>query len=85
MKYQHITQDEIKAIREAKKVMKKIAKRFSNLEKKEQKALSDTNVDWKPLAEKTYRFCDEMDSIFDFDYDNHKISISVDVVEVENT
>jgi hypothetical protein len=77
MKYQHITEDEIKTIREAKKVMKKIAKRFSRLEEKEQKALLDENVDWKPLGMQIWRFCDELESIFDFD--GFKISIKVDV------
>lgn len=77
MKYQHITEDEIKTIREAKKVMKKIAKRFSRLEEKEQKALLDENVDWKPLGMQTWRFCDELESSFDFD--GSKISIKVDV------
>lgn len=77
MKYQHITEDEVKTIREAKKVMKKIAKRFSRLEEKEQKALLDENVDWKPIGEQFYRFCDEIDSIFD--YDGSKISIKADV------
>jgi hypothetical protein len=77
MKYQHITEDEIKTIREAKKVMKKIAKRFSRLEEKEQKALLDENVDWKPLGLQAWRFCDELESIFDFD--GSKISIKVDV------
>lgn len=79
MKYQHITEDEIKTIREAKKVMKKIAKRFSKLEAREQKAMLDENADWKPIAEQVYRFCDEIDSIFDFDYNKSKISIEVDV------
>lgn len=79
MKYQYITEDEIKTIREAKKVMKKISKRFSNLEEKEKKALFNEKVNWKPIAEQTYRFCDEIDSIFDFDYEGHKISINVDV------
>jgi hypothetical protein len=77
MKYQYITEDEIKTIREAKKVMKKIAKRFSRLEEKEQKALLDENVDWKPLGLQAWRFCDELESIFDFD--GSKISIKVDV------
>lgn len=77
MKYQHITEDELKTIREAKKVMKKIAKRFSRFEAKEQKALFDENVNWKPIGEQFYRFCDEIDSIFD--YDGSKISIKVDV------
>jgi DNA-directed RNA polymerase subunit F len=76
MKYQHITEDEIKTIREAKKVMKKIAKRFSRLEAKEKKALLDENADWKPIAEQFYRFCDEIVSIFD--NDGYKISINVD-------
>ena len=79
MKYQHITEDEIKIIREAKKVMKKIAKRFSRLEAKEKKALLDENADWKPIAEQIYRFCDEIDSILDFDYVESKISINIDV------
>lgn len=79
MKYQHITEDEIKIIREAKKVMKRISKRFSKLEAKEQKAMFDQNIDWKPIAEQTYRFCDEIDSIFDFDYNESKFSITVDV------
>lgn len=77
MKYQHITEDEIKTIREAKKVMKKIAKRFSKFEEKEQKALLDENVDWKSIGEQFYRFHDEIDSIFDFD--GSKISIKADV------
>lgn len=77
MKYQHITEDEIKTIREAKKVMKNIAKRFSKLEEKEQKALLDENVDWKPLGLQAWRFCDELESIFDFD--GSKISVKVDV------
>ena len=77
MKYQYLTEDEIKTIREAKKVMKKIAKRFSKFEEKEQKALFDENVDWKPIAGQFHRFCDEIDSIFD--YDGSKISIKVDV------
>lgn len=77
MKYQHITEDEIKTIREAKKVMKKIAKRFSKFEEKEQKALLDENVDWKPIGEQFYRFCDEISSIFE--YDGSKIYINADV------
>lgn len=77
MKYQYITEDELKTIREAKKVMKKIAKRFSKFEEKEQKALFDENVDWKPIAGQFHRFCDEIDSIFD--YDGSKMSIKVDV------
>jgi hypothetical protein len=77
MKYQHITEDEIKTIREAKKVMKRISKRFSKLEAKEEKALLDENVDWKPLGMQAWRFCDELESIFDFD--GSKISIKVDV------
>ena len=82
MKYQHITEDEIKIIREAKKVMKKIAKRFSRLEAKEKKALLDENADWKPIAEQIYRFCDEIDSILDFDYVESKISINIDVLHI---
>ena len=77
MKYQYITEDELKTIREAKKVMKKISKRLSKLEEKEQKAQFDENVDWKPIAGQFHRFCDEIDSIFD--YDGSKISIKVDV------
>lgn len=77
MKYQYLTEDEIKTIREAKKVMKKIAKRFSKFEEKEQKAQFDENADWKLIAGQFHRFCDEIDSIFD--YDGSKISIKVDV------
>ena len=77
MKYQYITENELKTIREAKKVMKKISLRFSRLEEKEQKALLDENVDWKPLGMQIWRFCDELESIFDFD--GTKISIKVDV------
>ena len=77
MKYQHITEDEVKTIREAKKVMKKIAKRFSKLEEKERKALFDKNIDWNPIAAQFYRFCDEIDSIFD--YSGSKISIKVNI------
>lgn len=78
MKYQFITEDEVKTIREAKKVMKNIAKRFAKFEEKEQKAQFDENVDWKPIAGQFHRFCDEIDSIFD--YDGSTISINRDVV-----
>lgn len=70
MKYQHITEDELKTIREAKKVMKKIAKRFSGFEE-------DENDDWNPVSEQFQQFCDEIGSIFD--YSGTKISLKVDV------
>jgi hypothetical protein len=76
MKYQHITEDEIKTIREAKKVMKKIAKRFSKFEAKEVKVPFDENDDWE-LNKQFCRFHDEIDSIFE--YDGSKFSINVDV------
>lgn len=75
MKYQYIAEDEIKTIREAKKVLKKIAKRFSKLDAKKHYLMKKKNADWKPI----YRFCDEINSILDVNYVESKISINADV------
>ena len=60
-KFKYITESDRNAIRKARKVLKRLKKRFVALNRKNDEALLDENVDWKPHGLALWRMCDELD------------------------
>ena len=60
-KFKYINESDRNVIRSARKVLKRLKKRFAKLDSKNDEALLDENVDWKPHGLALWRMCDELD------------------------
>ena len=60
MKFKMISEEDVKTIHAAKKVLTKIAKKTKRLCSTESTALVNTKKDWKPVALECWRMLDEV-------------------------
>lgn len=63
VKFKYISESDRNAIRSAKSVLKRLKRRFTALERKNDETLNDENADWKPHGLALWRMCDELDWI----------------------
>ena len=63
MKFRMISDKDVKAIREARKALTRIAKKTKKLCWAETEALGDPKKEWKPIALKCWRMLDEVDAL----------------------
>ena len=62
-KFKMISDKDVKAIREAKKALTRIAKKLRKLNAAADKALIDHSDDWAAAARENYRMLDEVDAL----------------------
>lgn len=63
MKFKMISEKDVKAIREARKALTRIAKKTKKLCDAETDALGNQKKEWKPIALKCWRMLDEVDAL----------------------
>lgn len=77
-KFKYINESDRNAIRSARKVLKRLKKRFAKLDSKNAETLLDENVDWKPHGLALWRMCDELDWVgVQVENDTNNLSITV--------
>jgi hypothetical protein len=63
MKFKMISEEDVKAIRAARKALTRIAKKTRRLCDAEKAALGNPKKDWKPVALECWRMLDEVDAL----------------------
>lgn len=63
MKFKMISEEDVKAIRAARKALTRIAKKTKRLCDAEKAALGNPDTDWKPVALECWRMLDEVDAL----------------------
>ena len=74
-KFKMISDKDVKAIREAKKALTRIAKKLRKLNAAADKALIDHSDAWEVAARKNYRMLDEVDALDIFSINGCMLSI----------
>lgn len=63
MKFKMISEEDVKAIRAARKALTRIAKKTRRLCEAESAALGNPEKDWKPVALESWRMLDEAEAL----------------------
>jgi hypothetical protein len=63
VKYRTISEEDVKAVRAARKALDRIQKKLKRLNDAEKAALGKPKKDWKPVALECWRMLDEVDAL----------------------
>ena len=74
-KFKMISDEDVKAVRAAKKVLTKIAKKLRRLNSAVDEAFVDSNKDYKSTALANQRMLDEVDALGISSFDDYQLSI----------
>lgn len=76
-KFKMISDEDVKAVRAARKALTRIAKKLRRLNAAEDAAFTDSSKDWKPAALANWRMLDEVEAlgIASSDEDDYLLSI----------